>query len=93
MKFRKRWIFSLGTIEKASEAPLFQIKILPRKWSSGNWWMVNFYPSLDSGHIDVRRTFHCTEYFLSYFALHNPAKIDFFEESMLAGISISLTHH
>lgn len=93
MKFRKRRLFSLGAIQKASEAPLLQIKILARKRSSGNWLMFNFYSSPDGGHREVKWTFHCRVYFKSDFALHNPSKIDFFEESVLAGISISLTHH
>lgn len=31
MKFRKGWLFSLGTTEKASQALLFQTNILLRK--------------------------------------------------------------
>lgn len=55
--------------------------------------MVHFYSSLDGGHREVRRPFRRIAYLMPGLALHNPSKIDYFEETMLAGISISQTHH
>lgn len=74
MTFRKGRLFSLRTIEMSSEAPLFQIKILPRKWSSGNLGMVNF--SQASIVVTERGGgLHYAEYFMLDFAVHNPSKI------------------
>lgn len=59
---------------KASEAPLFQIKILPRKWSSGNLRTVNF--SQASTVVTERGGgLQYAECFMLDFAVHNPSKI------------------
>lgn len=74
MTFGKGRLFSLRAIEMASEAPLFQIKILPRKWSSGNLRTVNF--SQASTVVTERGGgLQYAECFMLDFAVHNPSKI------------------